>query len=200
MSTLRSFIRISCVLLGLLISAGSSLHAQWRNAERAGFLKGDYSLSAGAGIGLNYGFSPAATDRPAFMLMVDRGAIETRPGTIAIGGILAYKAASQNLDAGRYSSAWSCVTAAVRATFHVTPLSDLVPALDAYAGVMGGVQYWHFTDNYSELIGVPHKEQGVRPINAPFIGLKCHLKPGVGLWAEAGWDVAMIKGGLYVDL
>ena len=162
-------------------------------------LSDDYSVLAGAGIGLDYGFSPAATDRPAYMVVVDRGAIEMPIGTIGIGGLLAHKAASQNLDGGRYSSAWSCFTVGARATFHVTPLSELLPAADLYVGVMGGAQYWHFTDNYSEAMGVPHNTQGIRPISAPFIGWKCKLGQAMGVWAEAGWDVATIKGGVYVN-
>ena len=199
MSKIPFLVRAGCLILGLFLVTRQSAHAQRLDDERAGFRYGDYSLSAGVGFGMDYGFSPAGTRKPALALMLDRGAIEMRHASIGIGGMLAYKAAAQQINEGRISSEWSCITAAARATFHVTALSELVPALDAYGGVMAGAQYWHYTDNYSEAMGLAHKERGVRPVSAPFIGLKCSIKRTVGIWVEAGWDVAAVKGGAHLN-
>jgi hypothetical protein len=199
MSAISLFARTGSFLLCFLTAFGLAAGAQQWDAEKPGFRYDDYSLSAGVGFGIDYGFSPAGTEQPAYVVMLDRGAIEMRYATIAIGGMLAYRAAEQQINEGRISSQWSCVTAAARATFHVTALSELVPALDAYAGVMGGAQYWHFTDNYSEAMGQAHKDRGIRPVSAPFVGLKCNVTRAVGIWAEAGWDVAAVKGGIHVN-
>lgn len=199
MTAILNLPRACALILCCLLGFSTALHAQWRNNEDAGFRYGDYTVFAGVGYGMDYGFSPSGIERPAFALMMDRGAIEIAPGTIGFGAILAYKEAEQTINEGRISSAWSCVTAAARATFHVTALSRLLPEVDLYGGVMGGVQYWHYTDNYSEAMGLAHKERGARPVSAPFLGLKCNLTKAVGIWAEAGWDVAALKGGVHVN-
>jgi hypothetical protein len=121
-------------------------------------------------------------------------------GTITLGGIVSYKSAQHSYDMNNYRAGWTHIMAGVRSTLHITALSNKVPALDAYAGIMLGVRTWEYHDDYLESLGgMGEKASGLRAHSGPFIGAKYNISSAFGAWTEVGYDVAFVKLGVHVN-
>ena len=197
MASQRFFLRpLLCIfMLLLLMPAATRAQRGWWGSSH--FAKGQNVLTAGVGFGMDYGYTPAAPGQPWFVVALDHGAIETRIGTIGIGGIASYKSVRHTYAVtGHPTAGWTNLTAGVRTTLHIAAVSDRVSNLDAYGGLMLGARAWRYHNEYLDAMGGAYPATGIRPVSGMFAGLRYSFGKKLGVWVEGGWDVAVVKGGV----
>ncbi|MCX6290412.1 MAG: hypothetical protein NT126_01455 [Bacteroidetes bacterium] len=122
------------LIAGIILSAviaGSSLQSSAQKFE-----VGDNVLGAGIGLGSTLGFSYGSST-PALSAQYEHGMWSVGgPGTISLGGFLAYK--SYSYDGAyyhyTYSETWSYTIIGIRSAYHYNGLN--APKFDPYAGLM----------------------------------------------------------------
>ena len=173
----------------------------------APFTKGTTTLALGVGFGRDdYGYYSGANALPVFSLSMDHGIINNAgPGNIGIGGILAYTSATYNYSGGYYSNAyketWANYFIGVRGTYHLTLLKDKNNKFDPYAGVSIGVRVETYNNNYNnnstvtdKLKTTPYHFEGI------FVGAKYNFTSAMGVYAEAGYDISLLRVGLNFNM
>jgi hypothetical protein len=167
-------------------------------AQEAAFDKGSKTLGLALGIGDgedaydNYGGDHTAL--PAFAITYDQGIVgDVGPGTIGVGGIVSGKESYENYgDNGKVT--WSSFLIGVRGDYHLTILKDKNNKFDPYAGVTIGARFNHYHDNGDG--GQEYTSNTSDPIFAPFIGAKYNFAEHVGVFAEASFDISLLRGGI----
>jgi hypothetical protein len=167
------------------------------NAQRSDvpFDKGSKTLgfTLGVGDGEN-GYDDYTGDHnalPAFAVIYDQGVFaNVGPGTIGIGGIISGKEAYDDYGAG-YKYTWSSFLIGVRGTYHLTILADRNNKFDPYAGITVGGRFNHYHDSGSD-----YTSNSSDPIVAPFIGAKYNFADHIGVFAEASFDISLLRAGI----
>ncbi|MEO8086386.1 MAG: hypothetical protein ABI763_06185 [Bacteroidota bacterium] len=182
---------------------GGLLFCAVANAQNApAFGKGDNTIGLGLGVGINYGYYSGGI-APAMSVYFDHGFFgEVGPGTIGIGGILAYKSGHYNYGYGGYEYKWSSTIVAARGTYHLTILKDKNNHFDPYAGIVLGVRINHYTDTYDDYYFKNNNkhyysnESSADAVRGVFIGAKYNFTHFFGVFVEAGSDLSIITGGI----
>jgi len=119
-------------------------------------------------------------------------------GRIGVGGAIAqsfYTSKSyytnQNYEKKKNSSRTSI---AFRAAYH---FDFGVDKMDVYAGIGGALHVYSETEKYDEP-GLLYKTKSVRVGGGPsvFGGIRYLFTPNFGVYAEAGYDISVLNGGL----
>ncbi|CAN5499247.1 hypothetical protein BH11BAC1_BH11BAC1_22180 [soil metagenome] len=195
--------RITCTIAailftGLLISTNS-------NAQNApAFGKGDNTIGVSMGVGINYSYYNTAVSYPAITLYYDHGTFgEVGPGTIGIGGIVGFKSEHYKYpdNYGNYKASWTHYIIAARGTYHLTILKDKNNKFDPYAGIVLGVRMNSYTDTYDDYYYSKnhsrlYSRNSADVVKGVFIGAKYNFAKYVGVFAELGYDISIIRVGL----
>ena len=154
---------------------------------------GDKTLGISIGFGSDYsynyygGYAPVVL--PAFGLSYDQGILEAGPGVVGIGGIID----AQFSHYGLYGTdiTYTHYVVGVRGTWHLSILKNKNNKFDPYGGVMAGLRFYNYNDNYDH-----YKSSSVNPAFGLFVGAKYNFATHVGAFAELGFDVSLLRIGL----
>ena len=171
-------------------------------ADDPAFDKGSNTIGLSLGAGVNYGYYSGAL-APSMAFTYDHGFFpEVGPGTIGIGGIVAYKSGHYRYGYGDYEYKWSSIIVAARGTYHLTLLKDKNNHFDPYAGVVLGVRINSYSDTYDDYYYSNYhshyykEDASANAVRGVFIGAKYNFTKFFGLFAELGSDVSVISGGV----
>ncbi|MCB0519952.1 MAG: hypothetical protein H6577_20340 [Lewinellaceae bacterium] len=147
------------------------------------FTQGSNVIHAGFGLG-GYGYS-VYNAWPAGIVSYDRGIVDDLGiGNLGIGGVVALKHYSyKDLDGFTFNR----VFVGARGTYHFHFVNS--DKLDFYGGVMAGA-FFYFGDFY----GSTTYNSG--PFGSALAGINYWFTPGIGVWAEAGYGIGLISGGI----
>ncbi len=166
---------IALFLFGLL--AANTVDAQ------TPFTKGSGVVHAGIGLG-GYGYS-VYNAWPALIGSYDHGIIDDLGiGNLGVGGMVGLKHYSYEFDD---SYSFNRIFLGARGTYHFHFVNS--DKLDFYAGAMAGV-FFYTGDFYT---GTSYST-GVYP--GLFAGINYWFSPAFGVWAEAGYGVGFLSGGV----
>ncbi|HTC00738.1 MAG TPA: hypothetical protein VK705_08650 [Ferruginibacter sp.] len=164
-------------------------------AQEAAFEKGSKTLGLALGVGDGEGSYDYYGDDnhvglPAFAITYDQGIVgDVGPGTIGVGGIVSAKESWDDYTGGK--ATWSSFMIGARGDYHLTILKDRNNKFDPYAGVTIGARFNHFHDT-----GDGYTSNNSEAIFAPFIGAKYNFASHVGVFAEASFDISLLRGGI----
>ncbi len=197
--TIKMVLLFCTVIASLQLTAGP-LKNKKDSGVKPAFDKGSKTLGIFMGIGRNYDYSYYSDidQIPAFGLIYDQGIVgNAGPGTVGIGGMLAYKGASYKYANGKYKATWSNYILAVRGTYHLTILKDKNNKFDPYAGVMFGLRINSYRDTYYNNLGYnPYSYGSVTPVSGFFVGAKYNFAKNIGAFTELGYDISFFRIGL----
>lgn len=192
--------RITALTLAavLLSITGFAAKKKSDSGVKPAFDKGSKTIGIFAGLGMSYGYYGSPVQLPALGIIYDQGIVaNVGPGTIGIGGILAYKGASYKYPNGGYKATWTNYIIAVRGTYHLTILKDKNNKFDPYAGVMAGVRIYQYEDTYYNTLPVnPYSYGSAYMITGAFVGAKYNFSKSFGAFAEFGYDISNLRIGL----
>jgi hypothetical protein len=191
--------------LNISIALAACLSAATAFAQNApAFDKGDNTIGISIGAGVNYAYYNNAVSYPAITLLYDHGTFgDVGPGTIGIGGIIGYKGEHYTYPDyyGDYTASWSHIVIAARGTYHLTILKDKNNKFDPYAGVVLGVRINSYSDTYDDYYyntyhSRLYNRNSADAVKGVFIGAKYNFASHVGVFAELGYDISIVRIGL----
>jgi hypothetical protein len=184
----------------IILVFATHMFAQSGSGNESAFGKGSKTLGLAAGLGVDYGYYSGYKSLPAFTLIYDQGFWEdVGPGNIGIGGMVGIKTAHYNYPNGGYKSTWNNYIVGIRGTYHLTILKDKNNQFDPYAGIMLGVRIYKYKDTYYNNRNNPYNYKSLYFIQGAFIGAKYNFKKSFGVFAEAGYDISLVRFGLNVN-
>jgi hypothetical protein len=194
----KSILKITSSLFAALLFSSAALA---QNAPA--FDKGDNTIGISIGVGASrhasvygYGNKFSYVDLPAFALTYDHGFFgDVGPGTIGIGGIVAYQY-SYLSKYGNYDASWTNFIIGARGTYHLTILKDKNNHFDPYAGVLIGLRIHSYSNTQYDYYDDPYDTGGVNPAGGVFVGAKYNFTKAFGAFAEVGYDISIIRIGL----
>ncbi len=183
---------LSVIFLMLCLSISSF-------ADEPAFDKGSNVIGLGIGMGVDYasygGYYGSSSVSPTLYASFDHGFFpEVGPGTIGIGGVIAYKSSSSKYLT--YKSKYSSTIIGVRGTYHLTILKDKNNKFDPYAGVTFGLRFNNYKDPYSDYYNFSYSYDRVNPIAGAFVGAHYNFVPNFGVHAELGYDISFMRIGV----
>lgn len=157
---------------------------------------GTNALNIGIGLGSHYGygtgfFGGSSSVSPALSVSYERGILPLGPGVLGVGAFVGYQGASYDLGGGdkwKYTD----VIVTLRGTFHY-PVSE---KLDAYGGLGLGLRHAGASFEGNSLYGTLGKVSANEPAPGLFVGGRYFFTPGLGAFAELGYDQTYLKVGL----
>ena len=176
------------------------LFAGFQQGNAQVFQEGTSHLNLGIGFGgyLAYKYIYAAdfTTSPTFMLSYDYGIVnDVGPGTIGIGGFAGFKTASYIYDYPPYQDkgTWTDIVFGARGSYH---LNLDVDKLDVYGALTLGfyMETYDYTTNYPDPFNPNYHETYI--YYSLSAGAAYMFKPGFGVFAEVGYDLAWLKAGV----
>jgi hypothetical protein len=165
------------------------------NAQTSTFKQGDVVISAGLGLGANYGAfwgSYYKTSVPPIFISGDYCLREhLGPGNLGIGGILAYSAYKYE-PSPDWGYKYSDLVIGVRGTYH---FSELVDKLDLYGGLSLGGEI--ITDKgYGDYSGFAYTANSSSALVEVFAGARYYFADNIGVMGELGYGIAWLKLGV----
>lgn len=171
---------------------------------RAGgnFQTGDNVITAGIGVGGNYGVYSNASGSPGIGLAYELGYWDVGgPGVVSLGGYLGYK--SYGFDGSyfgsTYSQKWTYTVIGFRSAYHYNGLD--LGEFDPYGGVMLGynvLKYKYSSSNGLNEVFLNQKTYGSRLALSMYIGGRYYFTNQLGVFAELGYGVSNLTiGGCY---
>jgi hypothetical protein len=187
--------QISCFFIFVLFISATSEAQIKSGAGEEPFHKGSKSIGAFMGLGLNYSYYGSYTPLPTIGVIYDHGIVDDLgPGNLGIGGVVALNSAVYKYSNGDKAT-WKNYIIGVRATYHLTVLTDRNNKFDPYAGVTAGVRIYDYNDSYYGNNNL-YKYNSVYPVLGAFVGAKYNFSNSFGAFAEAGYDISFIRGGI----
>lgn len=193
MKTKRLF--LAACLLGSTTIAFSQANTQ-TTSSNSDFSQGTNVINLGIGLGGYYNdIYTGYSSSPDFILSYDNCTFgNVGPGTISLGGLLAYKGVSYDYVVPPYSynQNWNYYIIGFRAAFHWDFTSN--PHFDPYVGLMLG----YYDIGYSESSNAPGYNVPGNPYYyandynsylalSVYIGARYFVSDHVGLWLELGY-------------
>jgi len=190
--------KVVTVLITVLLLASTAMGQETKKhkEKKPAFGRGSRTLGLSAGAGVDYDYYGSYTALPTLAITWDKGIIgNVGPGTIGIGGILAYKSATYTYSDGTQAT-WANYILGARATYHLTILKDKNNKFDPYAGIMVGFRYEVYSDPYYNGITDPYAYNPVYPVFGFFVGAKYNFVRHFGVFAEVGYDISLVRVGI----
>ncbi|MEO6831007.1 MAG: hypothetical protein ABI378_02135 [Chitinophagaceae bacterium] len=191
----KQFALGTALILACTVGIANAKKSQKGGAAPA-FDKGSKTIGIflGAGVDYAYGYDHFNDATRSFLPIIgvyyDQGIIgNVGPGTIGIGGVIAYKGDHRRYNDDTYD--YNSIMVAVRGTYHLTILKNKNNKFDPYGGVTVGIRSSSFKDSYDS-----HTYSTVDPIAGLFIGAKYNFTPGIGAFAEVGYDISLVRLGI----
>ncbi len=190
---LKNYKKAICGVFVLLLLSSTTFGAE------PAFDKGSNVIGLGIGMGVDYanysGYYGSSTVSPTLYLSYDHGFFaEVGPGTIGIGGVLAYKSSTSKYLT--YKSKYSSTIIGLRGTYHLTLLKDKNNKFDPYAGVTFGLRFNNYKDPYSDYYNYSYSYNRVNPVAGVFVGAHYNFVPNFGVHAELGYDISFFRVGV----
>ena len=186
----------SVLLVAVLFAAFSSVAqepAKKKKSKYRPFEEGSRTWGLSVGSGIDYDYYGDAVSLPAYAITYDRGVWDhVGPGTIGIGGIIGWKSAYYDYDNG-YRATWNNYIVGARVSYHFV-LSN--PRLDPYVGLMLGVRFVAYEDNYYSGIANPYAYSSYYDVAGPFAGIRYNLGRHFNVYAELGYDITIFRAGI----
>ena len=156
------------------------------------FEVGTNAVNLGIGLGTRYSyggfFGGSSSVSPALSLSYERGIIPLGPGVLGVGGIIGYQSASYEYSG--YKDKFTDIIVMVRGAFHY----PVTAQFDAYAGVGVGVRRAGYSSNYTGPYAPDYSATSAT--SGLFVGGRYFFTPGIGAFAELGYDQTYLKAGL----
>ncbi|OQP46238.1 hypothetical protein A4H97_31235 [Niastella yeongjuensis] len=185
--------KIALVLFIAIISA-TTTHAQF-------FEKGTNVVSAGIGLGGNFGSYTYGSQTPGLSLQYERGVWDIGgPGVISLGGYLGTKSYKYSEDYGPYHAThkWNYTIIGLRSAYHYNGINN--KKFDVYGGLMlsynilsykysdnAGNNGFHAAGSYNSGLGL-----------SAFVGGRYLFTEHIGAFAELGYGVSILNLGLAI--
>lgn len=184
--------KLSCLLIAALFCA-TTLHAQFFN-------KGTNVLSAGVGLGGNFGSFSYGTQTPGISVQYERGIWDVGgPGVISLGGYLGSKSYKYNASSGSYkwTQKWNYTIVGIRSAYHLNKINN--EKFDVYGGLM--LSYNILTYKYSDNAGgsgssLYSGSYGSAAGFTAYLGGRYLFTKNFGAYAELGYGVSYLTLGL----
>ncbi|MDO7849888.1 hypothetical protein Q5H92_26245 [Hymenobacter sp. M29] len=156
---------------------------------------GDNVVNVGIGFGNRYGYGTAffggsSSVSPALSVSYERGLLPLGPGVLGAGLFVGYQGATYNFGSG---DKWKFtdIVVMLRGAFHY----PVLPKLDTYGGVGLGLRHAgvSFEGNSFYNVGAASSNDVALGL---FVGGRYYFTPGIGAFAELGYDQTYLKIGL----
>ena len=157
----------------------------------APFGKGDNTIGLFAGLPIGWDdYLSGYTPMPSLGVIFDHGIIDDLgPGNLGVGGVVALNSAKGNYSNGSATSRNFII--AIRGTYHLTILADRNNKFDPYAGVTAGLRIYEYKNTYLNAT-----TNSVNPVLGAFVGAKYNFASSFGAFAEVGYDISFVRGGI----
>lgn len=192
---------LTTLVLAILAFNMQAANKKKSSTENQPFHKGSNSLGIGLGAGMDYGYYGTVSAIPTIFATFDHGIVDhLGPGNLGIGGIIGVKSASTTYFSN-YKATWRNIMIGVRGTWHLTLLADKNSKFDPYGGVTAGFRINTYSNSYysnNQLVD-PYDYNHVSPITGVFVGAKYNFSQHFGVFAEAGYDISLFRGGLSIN-
>lgn len=184
--------KLSCVLIAVLFCA-TTIHAQFFN-------KGTNVISAGVGLGGNFGSFSYGTQSPGISAQYERGVWDVGgPGVISLGGYVGTKSYKYSGASGSYkwSEKWNYTIVGIRSAYHYNKLNN--GKFDVYGGLMlsYNILSYKYSDNAgnagSSIYGGNYNSTA--GITA-YLGARYLFTQNFGAFAELGYGVSYLTLGV----
>lgn len=147
------------------------------------FSVGDNVISAGVGLGGNYGSFSTSSQTPGLSLQYERGIWEiAKRDVISLGGYLGYKTYSYENGLSDYK--WTYTIIGIRGAYHFNGLN--VENLDVYGGAMLSYNLLSFEGEGS---------YGSTTAGTAFVGGRWYFTESIAAMVELGYGVAYLTLG-----
>ena len=165
-------------------------------ASTGPFEVGTNALNVGIGLGNRYGygagvFGGSSSVSPAISLSFERGILPLGPGVLGVGAFVGYQGASYDLGGGDKFK-YTDVIVMLRGAFHY----PVTPEFDAYGGVGLGVRHAGVSFEGNSVYGALGTASANELASGLFVGGRYFFTPGIGAFAELGYDQTYLKVGL----
>jgi len=177
--------------------------AKKSTASGDAFSAGDAVLNVGIGIGGNwgYGWGSGTTATPTMSVSFEKGLdAEVGPGTIGVGGVVAYKSITWKGNryggSSNYKYTWSNSIIAARGAYHYDLLQN--NKFDTYAGLMLGVRIVSFDYDGPNDSAYDLDDSGAEFASGLFVGGRYYFTDKFAGFAELGYGLAYLNVGLSV--
>lgn len=175
------------------------------SAKAQSFEKGTKAVNLGIGLNGSGRYYTTGYDRiglaPTFLAAMDVGVAELGPGTLGIGGLIGFNSIRSNYGyyynngyrRSEYRS--SNLILGVRANYHWNEWHNN-DNLDTYAGIMFGASI-RVSEKYADTNGTSTSTLlGSFPTYHAYAGIRYLFVPAFGVYAEAGFGITFINGGV----
>ncbi len=184
---------IGLVVIVLCLGISTVSYAQHRqgysNGPTTPVKLGSVVFNAGIGVGSGY---EGDYYNSAFGLKaaIEWGLWQAGPGVVTLGG----EVGGSFSNGGYYKNYKSnTIVFAARAAWHY---GWLVPGLDTYGGVSGGLGFHHYEYDNPDA----YSHNSVIPVPGIFVGASYFVTPTFGFNAEAGHDITDIQIGVVLKI
>jgi hypothetical protein len=158
------------------------------SANAQEFESGNNILSAGIGLGGDFGSYNTTKESPGFSVQYERGIWKIgEEDVIGLGGYLGYKTYKYEVDTDQYK--WTYTIIGIRGAYHVNSLE--VEKLDAYGGLML---------SYNMLSFDGEGDYGSGTGFTAFIGGRWYFTDNIAAMAELGYGISYLTVGISLNL
>jgi len=180
-------------------------------ARAQAFDEGTNAVNIGLGLPgfrYNYGLNGGAyRSSPAFSVSFDRGLKRLGPDVLGVGGFVGFQTERYTNSYWYYGTVnedyrWTNLKICVRANYHLNWWHD-IDNLDLYGGVATGFNIGVLADNSTRTDnGLTSSYDAGRsiPLSFPFVGgyagVRYLFTDQIGVYAEAGYGLSLLHGGL----
>jgi hypothetical protein len=152
-------------------------------------------VNLGIGLGNRYGYGTgflggSSSVSPALSVSYERGILPLGPGVLGVGAFVGYQGASYDLGSGDKWQ-YTDIIVTLRGAFHYPFLENL----DAYGGVGVGLRHAGVSFEGSNVYDIG-STSGNEVAAGLFVGGRYFFTPGIGAFAELGYDQTYLKIGL----
>lgn len=182
-------------------------------ANAQSFDEGTNAINLGLGFGgYRFGYSSgyAYTQSPTFTLAFDRGVKQIGPGVLGIGGVVAFNTSRSQWTSYGWNTTYNYeirrtnVMLGARGTYHWNEWHGN-DKLDLYAGVLAGFSIGAKVDKSTKTVngvtssheaGAVYSDRLSLPFASAFAGVRYLFTSSFGVYAEAGYGISLLNGGL----
>jgi len=187
------------MLKKLILSAAVLFAVLSINAQQS-FNTGDKALNAGIGLGWGYGSGYIGINTlapiPSFNASFEVGIFEIEnAGVISLGGFASFRRTwdDGSIAGYHYRYEYNNAVLAARGVFHLNFLNTDV--FDVYGGIHSGLRFSGYTYEY-DYENFTESDNDIHFIHDLFVGARYMMSQKFGFFAEAGYGISYLKGGI----
>lgn len=188
-------------MMMLLFTLQAAAKEKKKNTNNTPFHYGSKTLGIGLGGGVDYGYYGDIDAIPMLFAVYDQGIKDVLgPGNLGVGGFIGFRSVSSPYLTS-YKASWTTVLIGLRTTWHLTLLADQNNKFDPYGGISAGLRISSYKNSYfsSNNLIDPYNFHGTTPIAGLFVGAKYNFSKNFGAFAEVGYDISVLRGGICIN-